>query len=308
MKIDKQTGELKDVIHTFCRGRKTARSMMDKHMQNNHPGAKRKTCDSYYSTLMQKKQKVDHVASEEGSMNALFNANDNHPRYESFCGMNDSEEEQEEEEEKEEEQEEEEDFPGLQDAVNIVEELISYDIANEENDENTAKAPQSMNTDHFSEFYFFTEGFVFFDKTLDVRTEKQKRTWNSQGFQNQAYFFQRYNVKKKDMSNDVGGFEGLCHRSNHRDRYGISQTADSEEAKEMFRLFRLTLDLPRKQQNELATIIKNILHLHVREPRQVRLRFPMDFNELRRMFVDGGLSIKTLFPVQEVVEIQTMLV
>ena len=68
-------------------------------MQNKHPSAKRKTNDSSYSSLLQKKQKVDHVASEEGSMNALFNANDNHPRYESFCGMNDSEEEQEEEEE-----------------------------------------------------------------------------------------------------------------------------------------------------------------------------------------------------------------
>ena len=53
------------------------------------------------------------------------NANDDYPLYEYFCGMNGSEEEQEEEKE-EEEEEDDRHFPGLQNAVNNVEELISY--------------------------------------------------------------------------------------------------------------------------------------------------------------------------------------
>ena len=85
-----------------------------------------------------------------------------------------------------------------------------------------------------------------------------------------------------------------------------SRTARPQEARVMFRLFRLTLNLSGKLQKELAGFTGGILELYKTASNpssQVEITFPDEMVNLRRKLVDGRLSAKELFPVQEVVEI-----
>lgn len=150
--------------------------------------------------------------------------------------------------------------------------------------------------------------FVF----LDWRESKEKLLWagtpreREMTCQTQLYFYQKYLAKKRDPSNESGGFEGLVHRSNVRNREDTSPTAPKEEAHQAFLLLTLLIHVPGKLKDRLLNLQANFYKLfNISQIRHgVKTRFPTDMAQARAMYLDGAHSIMKNFPSPRVFEIE----
>lgn len=154
-------------------------------------------------------------------------------------------------------------------------------------------------------------GFEMFEDMYDTR-RSDKKVIKRGGKevplkdQNSAYMFQRYQTMSHHDGNDQsGGFAGLAHRASIENREDISKQAPPNEARQIFRLLRLLLNLPGKMKDELIDYQKGFFDLYQLSSSQVgvEMHFPLNMKDTRRMILDGAHSVMKNFPTPKIREI-----
>ena len=94
-------------------------------------------------------------------------------------------------------------------------------------------------------------------------------------------------------------------RSNNRDREDPNVVADPNEAKVMFELFHLLMNMSDSQKEELIDYQRNVFHLLGLDKQQhnSKTRFPTNLDETKEAITKGANSILKNFPSQRVFEI-----
>ena len=143
---------------------------------------------------------------------------------------------------------------------------------------------------------------------FDFRTDADKVMYRStveRISQVQIFFWQKYCHKHKFPLEDFGGWLGLVGRSNNRDREDPNVLADPDEAKVMFKLFHLLMNMSDSQKEELIDYQRNLFHLLGLDKQQhnSKTRFPTNLNESKEAITKGANSILKNFPSQRVFEI-----
>ena len=147
------------------------------------------------------------------------------------------------------------------------------------------------------------EDFQFFDTR--ACHEKMMRNGLERKSQNQLYFFQMYQHQLQHEGDKNGGFAGLVHRANKRNREDDSKIARPKETKQILRLLRILLRLSGKNREDVIEYQNGLMELFDvgRHANDVETRFPVDMKDTRTMLLDGAHSIMKNFPVQKVFEI-----
>ena len=149
------------------------------------------------------------------------------------------------------------------------------------------------------------DDFSYFDVRQNDEKLVRKGSTRERYCQNQLYFFQKYQRKSIYPDDDTGGFAGLVHRANVRNREDASTVADHRESNQMFRLLKILLNSPGKMKEEVIEYQAGLFELFDigHNDHKVKTRFPTDMQEARGTVLEGMHSILKNFPVQRVFEI-----
>jgi len=169
--------------------------------------------------------------------------------------------------------------------------------------------------------------FRFFDKREQAEKRWRKNSFQETINQNQTYFYQKHEhmakQKKKQQqpstpmrqfasskqslqsTDGLGGFCGLVHRANERNREDSTKIACPREASVLLRELWLLLQLSGHLKEDLIEFQNEILTLFnvVSAESNVVTNFPTDINEVRSMLLDGSNSVMKNFPVPKVFSI-----
>ena len=171
--------------------------------------------------------------------------------------------------------------------------------------------------------------FSFLDSRDEVEKKSKDRRGNLRLCQNQLYMYQKYLLQKWSLQDAAdaggnegdaadkadkrgnkegdatGGFAGLLYRANKGNREDFSKLAYPKEARVVFRLLNLLLQLSEAEKEGLIEYQEELMDLFkVKKMHHgVETIFPSDINAARRLVLSGPNSILKNFPVQRVFEI-----
>ena len=149
------------------------------------------------------------------------------------------------------------------------------------------------------------DDFDFFDTRLG--DEKLLRRGGSahKKSQNQLYFWQKYKQKCKNPADDTGGYAGLVHRANIKQREDGMGMACKTEASLMFKLQRILLKSTRTMREELMDYQSDLLAEFdiERSGGSTAIRIPTTMEETRAAITEGTHSTVKNFPIPRVFEV-----
>ena len=165
--------------------------------------------------------------------------------------------------------------------------------------------------DHFihniNEIGYSYNDFIFFDKRTEEEKLFRKGGSRKRVSQNQVYFFQKYQKKRQNPDNESGGFDGLVHRANVRNREDTSKTTRNCESEQVLLMLKMMLKMTGDDREDLVQYQNNFIKIYrvgSISHHDVETRFPSDNNDIRTMMMDGAHSIMKNFPVQRVFNIR----
>ena len=149
------------------------------------------------------------------------------------------------------------------------------------------------------------DDFEFFDTRLD--NEKLLRQGGSlqKKSQNQLYFWQKYKQKCKDPADDTGGYAGLVHRANVKEREDGMGMASKCESSLMFKLQEILLKSTCTMKEKLMEYQSDLfsefdIGVSGRSP---KIRIPTTMEETRAAITEGTHSTVKNFPIPRVFEV-----
>ena len=148
--------------------------------------------------------------------------------------------------------------------------------------------------------------FLFFDKRTEEEKLFRKGGSRKRVSQNQIYFFQKYQKKRQNPDDESGGFDGLVHRANIRNREDTSKTTTTLESEQVLLMLKMMLKMSGDDRGDLVQLHNNFMKIYKVDSishHDVETRFPSDNNDIRTMMMDGAHSIMKNFPVQRVFNI-----
>ena len=148
--------------------------------------------------------------------------------------------------------------------------------------------------------------FLFFDKRTEEEKCFRKGGSRKRVSQNQIYFFQKYQKKRRNPDDGSGGFDGLVHRANIRNREDTSKTTRTLESEQVLLMLKMMLKMSGDDRGDLVQYHNNFMKIYKVDStshHDVETRFPSDINDVRTMIMDGAHSIMKNFPVQRVFNI-----
>ena len=175
----------------------------------------------------------------------------------------------------------------------------------------TSSANQKFKYSDFSFFDFRTE-----DEKIFRKGQSRQRICQSQ-----LYFYQRYLLQLVCENDGTGGFAGLVYRAQDGNREDTSNpyynryldwqnntstgSNPIDELKQMHRMMNILIDLSDSQKKDFLEFNAESMNLHkvASISHGVKLHYPTDIAEARRMILDGAHSIMKNLPVPRVFEI-----
>ena len=146
--------------------------------------------------------------------------------------------------------------------------------------------------------------FKFFDtRTENEKYDRRRKNLRERYSQVQLYFYMRY-VQMEVGGSAIGGFSGLCHRANRNDREEAFRVVPEMEAKHMFDMLELMLELTGSQKKKMLNVLNGRDALIGNAGKaNLALTLPRDTNDVRRIMMEGVNSVFKNFPAPRVFNI-----
>jgi hypothetical protein len=142
---------------------------------------------------------------------------------------------------------------------------------------------------------------------LDFRSDNAKKLVRKNSrveaySQTQLYFYQKYIVKSME-SVDSGGYQGLVHRANVRNKEDALGLSDRNETQLAYMMQKILLGIKGDLKDVFIQFQSKMRDMVNTASCSTNTRFPRTGKDARRFFTDGTHSILKNFPVQEVFEV-----